>query len=428
MGVEFGVRNGELGEGWGDFFILLVFLVWFSMSRFYNFPCYSVILLLFYIFLSVFQIFILKIPTTFYILIAYYKKEGIPLKKKLTLLALLLVCATLLTGCFCDHQWQDATCKAPSTCSECGKTQGEIGTHKFLEATCTSPRTCQYCGLTEGSVADHTWVDATCTAPKTCSVCGETEGDPIDHPWADATTEAPKTCTLCGKTEGEPIKTDPRFKTASAAPLLGKWGVELVGDSVSLGLEGFPGEVTFTMTLDFHPDGTFNYGMELQDEEAFKESMVQYTLAQTYANMAQEGYSKEDADSAIWDNYGMPAEAYVRQTVGAMDFNELFSTVTSAMNIGGVYYVEAPFIYNSLTWDDEMDITMFGFDDEGGLYIYDYCVDLGLDARFTRIEEQAEAADDTTEESTPEETVEETTEETTEEATGETIEETGITT
>ena len=75
LGVEFGVRNGELGEGWGDFFILLVFLIWFSMSRFYNFPCYSVILLLFYIFLSVFQIFILKIPTAFYILIAYYKKR-----------------------------------------------------------------------------------------------------------------------------------------------------------------------------------------------------------------------------------------------------------------------------------------------------------------------------------------------------------------
>lgn len=337
------------------------------------------------------------------------------MKKKLTLLALFLICTTLLTGCFCKHQWQEATCKAPSTCSECGKTRGEPTTHKFLDATCIAPRTCQYCGLTEGSAAEHTWVDATCTAPKTCSVCGETEGDPIDHPWADATTEAPKTCTLCGKTEGEPIKTDPRFKTASAASILGKWGVELVGDSESLGLEGFPGEVRFAVTMNFGPSGEFRYGVEVLDEEAFSDAMVTYTLNKTYAEYAAQGLDQAATDAAFQQYYGVTTEEYVRTTVESMNFNELYDAVFSALNIGGVYYVEAPFIYNAPTWEDEMDITMFGFDDEGGLYIYDYCVEMGLDARFTRITEETapaesseEAEDETSEETLPDETTEET--------------------
>lgn len=48
--------------------------------------------------------------------------------------------------------------------------------HNWQEATCLAPRTCRDCGKTEGELADHTWVEATYTAPKTCSVCGKTEG------------------------------------------------------------------------------------------------------------------------------------------------------------------------------------------------------------------------------------------------------------
>lgn len=338
------------------------------------------------------------------------------MKKKVSLLLLAAACMMLLTGCFCQHQWQEATCKTPRTCSKCGKTEGETTTHSFLPATCTAPRTCRYCGLTEGTVAEHTWVDATCTAPRTCSVCGAVEGDVLEHSWADATTEAPKTCTVCGKTEGEPIKTDPRFTTSAAAQLLGTWGVQVVGNSESLGLEGFPGEIAFSMTLEFGPDGKFTYGVQVQDEESFKESMVQYTLAQTYAQLAEEGLNQEAADASFWDTYGMTTEQYVRQTVEAMNFNELFSAVSSALNMGGVYYVEAPFLYNALTWEDEMDITMFGFDSEGGLYIYDYFAELGLDARFVKIhpdaegEEPGEAAEEAAAETEPAAATEETTE------------------
>ena len=52
---------------------------------------------------------------------------------------------------------------------------------------------------------EHNWTDATCTTPKTCSVCGAIEGEALGHSWVDATYEAPKTCSVCGATEGEPL-------------------------------------------------------------------------------------------------------------------------------------------------------------------------------------------------------------------------------
>lgn len=54
-----------------------------------------------------------------------------------------------------------------------------------------------------GCCLNHDWKDATCTEPKTCSKCGETEGAPLGHEWKDATCTKPKTCTRCGETSGQ---------------------------------------------------------------------------------------------------------------------------------------------------------------------------------------------------------------------------------
>ena len=67
--------------------------------------------------------------------------------------------------------------------------------HQWSDATCTAPKTCSVCGATEGEANGHSWVDATCIAPKTCSACGETEGE------ADADAHScgeDGICTLCG--------------------------------------------------------------------------------------------------------------------------------------------------------------------------------------------------------------------------------------
>ncbi len=170
------------------------------------------------------------------------------MKKILPLTLALALLLSLLAGCACNHQWREAACDTPKTCSLCGTAEGTAPGHQWTDATCTAPKTCTVCHKTEGSplshdwqggscetpntctlcgAADtapgHQWTEATCTAPKTCSVCSATEGSPSDHDWKYATTAAPKTCRGCGITEGDPISTDPRFQTEECESLFGTW-------------------------------------------------------------------------------------------------------------------------------------------------------------------------------------------------------------
>ncbi len=94
--------------------------------------------------------------------------------------------------------------------------------HEWIEANCTSPRTCSKCGKTEGEPLGHKWKDADCTTPKTCSVCGETEGEPLGHQfgeWEPLNSEKigykeKRICSVCSEeeTRNMPRKT-PQKKT-----------------------------------------------------------------------------------------------------------------------------------------------------------------------------------------------------------------------
>jgi hypothetical protein len=103
----------------------------------------------------------------------------------------------------CEHEWADATCAAPKTCTKCGATEGETLAHTFADATCTAPKTCTVCQATEGEALGHNFANGVCT------VCGAADPDYVnpetcEHVWADATCSTPKTCTKCKTTEGEP--------------------------------------------------------------------------------------------------------------------------------------------------------------------------------------------------------------------------------
>ena len=135
------------------------------------------------------------------------------MKKNFILVTTMLTACLSLTGCHLNHEWQEATCTQPRTCTIGGETEGEPLGHTWVDATCTEPKTCSVCGETEGEPLGHTWADATCTEPKTCSVCGETEGQPLGHTWIDATCTEPKTCSVCGETNGEPIEHDVIYTT-----------------------------------------------------------------------------------------------------------------------------------------------------------------------------------------------------------------------
>ena len=142
-----------------------------------------------------------------------------PPVKKIVIGAVVAVAAIVVIALLwpCDHEWAEATCTEPATCTKCGKTDGEALGHDWQEATCTEPETCSRCGETQGEALGHEWVEATCTEPETCSVCGETEGDPLGHTVEEWTVDVEATCseegsehgtcTVCGEEVTEAIPT-----------------------------------------------------------------------------------------------------------------------------------------------------------------------------------------------------------------------------
>lgn len=130
---------------------------------------------------------------------------------KRTILATILVfmLAFCLTACGCEHEWKEATCTAPKTCTLCEATEGEAIAHEWEEATCETPKTCKGCGQTEGTPTGHNWKEATCAAPKTCEVCKKTNGDSLEHTlgeikivdpsYSTATCTYVQKCTVCGQ-------------------------------------------------------------------------------------------------------------------------------------------------------------------------------------------------------------------------------------
>ena len=83
----------------------------------------------------------------------------------------------------CTHDWTDANCTTPKTCTLCGTTEGESLGHDWKDETCTVPSTCVRCGITLGTALGHNygdWVivrEATASSigihEKTCSRCGD---------------------------------------------------------------------------------------------------------------------------------------------------------------------------------------------------------------------------------------------------------------
>ena len=120
----------------------------------------------------------------------------------------------------------DAVCGEMWTCENgCGVPQGPRQ-HTMASATCTAPSTCTNCGHTEGDVLPHTPGEAhneNVVAPgcetsgsydlvTRCTVCNAVTSsesktsDPTGHNMAPATCDAPSTCENgCGKTEGEKV-------------------------------------------------------------------------------------------------------------------------------------------------------------------------------------------------------------------------------
>ena len=122
------------------------------------------------------------------------------MKKVLSLIAILCLALVCFAGCDiinqlietpCEHDWADATCTAPKTCSVCGATEGEANGHTE-EIVAGTAATCTESGMTDG---------------KKCSVCGETTVEQTVTSALGHTEETvagnPATCTESGMTDGK---------------------------------------------------------------------------------------------------------------------------------------------------------------------------------------------------------------------------------
>ena len=268
------------------------------------------------------------------------------MKKNVLICLLSMALVLLLAGCGCDHEWYAATCKAPKTCSLCGKTEGEALPHTWLDATCTTAKICTVCDTVDGEALGHSWQDPTCTDPKTCTRCDLTEGEAAGHQWEEATTEAPQTCSVCKKTTGVKLNVDPRFTTASTKVLHGTWSSDITVTDEMMGMEGFGG-VECRMVLEFGKTGVMTLRVEVKDKDAFRDQFRTYTMNMMYESAAAEGLSKEEADQKMLDAYGMTVLQYVDAILQQVDFSELFAT----FHTQEVYYVQDGQLFAALNWD-----------------------------------------------------------------------------
>ncbi|MBR4864242.1 MAG: hypothetical protein IKU07_06680 [Oscillospiraceae bacterium] len=256
--------------------------------------------------------------------------------KKYLLAMLVCLCFVLvLAGCGCDHEWAAANCTAPKTCELCGEIQGEA--------------------------KGHTWVEATCTAAKNCSVCHITEGEVPGHNWEEATTETPKTCLTCQLTEGSKIQTDPRFTTEATKHIQGKWTCEVELNGELMGMPGYFESLPCTLTYEFGNAGDLLCNIEVHDAIAFMDEMKRMTSDMLYESFAAEGLSKEQADAAMKEAYGMSMEEYLTAYIDSVDMDEIFAAFKSEQ----VYYVGQNGIYSSDSWlREEFDFSEYTLEND----------------------------------------------------------------
>ena len=187
------------------------------------------------------------------------------MKKRMLFLSLFAFCLSLLVACSCEHNW--------------------------IEATCDIPRTCSLCEEIEAPPLGHSWIAATCEAPKRCENCTAIEGDALGHSWMEATTQKPKTCGTCGKTEGAPLIVD--FEDSIACV-----GIKsILRDSLS----------AFKPSFEFDDSGTFYVHLEAPEGTVMAILLSRNDIADSWESLIDSlrSISKDAAECFSADGYNV---------------------------------------------------------------------------------------------------------------------------
>ena len=125
--------------------------------------------------------------------------------KKIIFTLITILTIFILVSCGeCEHDWKEATCNSPKTCSLCSETSGTALDHSWADATCAAPKTCSLCKKTEGTTLEHNWINTECTKTPFCTTCAA-HGETVQHTWVEASCTVAKHCSACGLTDGEEL-------------------------------------------------------------------------------------------------------------------------------------------------------------------------------------------------------------------------------
>lgn len=113
-------------------------------------------------------------------------------KKAIFSLVLGIVLLMLLASCGCKHEWNEATCTEPKTCTKCSITEGDALGHKFGVSRTVVIPTCTEPGVSEA----------------VCSECGEkkTTEIPAGHKYKDGY------CIVCSEEDPEVVAVKSKIK------------------------------------------------------------------------------------------------------------------------------------------------------------------------------------------------------------------------
>lgn len=125
------------------------------------------------------------------------------MRKAILIILSLIVMLFVFNSCECQHEWKEATCTEPKTCSSCGKTEGETIEHTYTTGKCTDKQYCTVCNA-EKEGFEHTWSKANCLENKVCTVCGEV-GEVVNHSWIAPSCLESRHCSKCDASDGQPL-------------------------------------------------------------------------------------------------------------------------------------------------------------------------------------------------------------------------------
>ena len=247
------------------------------------------------------------------------------MKKRALLLALGMILG-IFAGCaHRNHEWTEATCTEPKTCTVGGETEGEPLGHDWAPASCTEPRTCRRCGVIEGEPLGHDWAPATCTQPGTCRRCGERSGEPLGHSPAAADYWHDGVCAVCGEV------LEPRREADFVTYGLERPYMELgqtydyvtlchenhdaktIGHVTPVSYEITPGDGDMLPVTEGYEWRTAAFRAVFDDENAWNWGMEISTCFENYYDIRQWDDTAAEADETVthtvlWDGRDVPVE------------------------------------------------------------------------------------------------------------------------